>query len=88
MKYAVTKWIVPVIVVEVDPHDFDGPRAAELEKKLADHFAGASFVLITPDIELASGIRARGPAVPHDVLTVPDLVWHDLVLPDEPELPF
>lgn len=88
MRYAVAKWIAPLIVVEVDPRDFDGPHSAQLEKKLTDHFRGASFTLITPDIEPASGIRARGLTAPHDVLTDPDLVWHHLVLPEEPELPF
>jgi hypothetical protein len=75
-------------VVEVDPRDFDGPHSAELEKKLTNHFCGASFALITPDIEPASGIRARGLAAPHDVLADPGLVWHDLVLPEEPDAPF
>ncbi|MCA1857426.1 hypothetical protein LE190_16050 [Massilia oculi] len=88
MKYAVATWIAPLIIVEVDPSDFDGPHAVELEKALADHFRGASFALITPDIEPDSGIRARGLSVPHDVLTDQRLVWHDLVLPGEPELPF
>lgn len=88
MRYAVATWIAPLIVVEVDPRDFDGAHGSELEKKLAGHFRGASFVLITPDIEPASGIRARGLAVPHDVLTDPGLVWHDLKMPDEPDVPF
>lgn len=88
MRYAIATWIAPLIVVEVDPHDFDGPHSAELEKRLAAHFRGASFTLITPDIEPASGIRSRGLAVPHDVLTDSDLVWHDLILPEEPEVPF
>lgn len=88
MRYAVTKWIAPLIVVEVDPRDFDGQHVDELEQRLAEHFRGASLTLITPDIEPESGIRARGLAVPHDVLTDIGLVWHDLALPDEPELPF
>lgn len=88
MRYAITTWIAPLVVVEVDPCDFDGPHSHELEKRLVDHFRGASFVLITPDIEPASGIRARGLAVPHDVLTAPDMSWHELTLPDEPDLPF
>ena len=88
MRYAVTKWIAPLIVVEVAPHDFDGPHAIELEKKLSEHFRGASFALITPDLEPTSGIRARGLACPHDVLTDPNLTWHDLVLPSDPDVPF
>lgn len=88
MRYAIATWIAPLIVVEVDPCDFDGPDSAELERKLTDHFRGAGLTLITPDIEPASGIRARGLAVPHDVLTASGLVWHDLTLPDEAELPF
>lgn len=88
MKYAVAKWIAPLIIVEVDPEDFDGPCSIDLEQRLADHFRGVSIALITPDWEPESGIRARGIACPHDVLTDPNLVWHDLELPTEPDLPF
>lgn len=88
MRYAVATWIAPLIVVEVDPGDFDGTDSVELEKRLSAYFLGASFVLVTPDPRQSSGIRSRGLAVPHNVLTEPDLVWHDLELPEEPDVPF
>lgn len=88
MKYAIAAWIAPLVVVKVDEGEFDGPLAAELERRLADHFRGASFAIITSDPKQVSRIRARGLAVPHDVMTDPSLVWHELALPPEPEAPF
>lgn len=88
MRYAVAKWIAPLIVVEVDPEDFDGEQADTLIEKLSIHFRGAHLCVITPDIEPASGIRARGLECPHDVLTDQNLVWHDLEMPDEQDVPF
>lgn len=88
MRYAIAKWIAPLVVVEVDPREFDGPGADDLMKKLNAHFRGAHFALITPDLEPDSGIRAKGLACPHEVLTDPALVWHELTMPDEPDVPF
>lgn len=88
MRYAIAKWIAPLVVVEVDPREFDGAGSDELMTKLEAHFRGAHFAVITPDLEPASGIRAKGLACPHDVLTDPGLAWHDLVIPNEPDAPF
>lgn len=87
MRYAITEWIAPLVVVEVNPREFDGPDS-DLMGRLEAHFPGLSIVIITPDIEPDSGIRARGLDCPHDVLTDPELVWRELALPGEADVPF
>lgn len=87
MRSAVVQWLEPYIVVEVDPAEFDGPGCDELHKRLSQHFMRQA-VLITPDWEADSGIRARGFPGPIALLASTDIIWRELELPAEPEIPF
>ena len=76
------------MVVEVEPHEFDGLGCDALLARL-DQFFMQSVAMITPDWEAPEGIRAKGLPCPIDLLANPDFVWRDLVLPiEEEELPF
>lgn len=87
MRSAISKWVGAVVIVEVDPEEFDSPGSCELLAKLNQHFM-QEVAMITPDWEADSGIRARGLPCPIDILISPDLVWRDLVLMPEEDLPF
>jgi hypothetical protein len=87
MRSAIVQWLEPYIVVEVDPIEFDGPAADELQARLEQHFM-RPVVMVTPDWEADEGIRARGFPGPITLLASPDVVWRDLELPAEPEIPF
>jgi hypothetical protein len=87
MRSAVSKWISTIVIVEVDPHEFDGPDADELLAKLDRHFM-QKVALITPDWEAPTGIRARGLPCPLEILASADLVWRALELPVELDVPF
>ena len=81
-------WLGTFVVAEVDPSEFDGPGADDLLKRIGVHFSGVNVALTTPDWEEPTGIRVRGLHAPADVLASPNLVWRDLNLPEEPDLPF
>ena len=87
MRSAVSKWIVAIVIVEVDPDEFDGPGCDELLAKLNQFFM-QPVAMITPDWEAEDGIRTKGLPCPRDILSSPDLAWRDLVLPAEAEIPF
>jgi len=87
-RFAVAEWLGPLIVVELDPAEFDGPGIERLEQKIALRFPGINVAITTPDWEADSGIRVRGLAAPADVLASPDLAWRELDIPDDEELPF
>ena len=76
------------MAVEVDPVEFDGAGADDLLERIGKHFAGMNVAMITPDWEAPTGIRVRGLHAPADVLASPDLIWRELHLPEEPDLPF
>lgn len=87
MRSAIGKWVGAIVIVEVDPHDFDGPDSADLLTKLERHFM-QPVAMITPDWEADVGVRARGLQCPVEILASGDLVWRDLTLPPEEEIPF
>ena len=87
MRSAISKWIGAIVIVEVAPEEFDGPGADELLARLNQHFM-QEIALITPDWEASAGIRARGLPCPVEILASADLVWRDLALPAEEEIPF
>ena len=87
MKYAIGKWIAPIVIVEVDPDEFDGEAGEALLMRLRQHFM-VDVALITPDWESSDGIKARGLACPSHVLVEHELIWRELVLPPEAEIPF
>lgn len=87
MKSAITTWIGPIVVVEVDPNEFDSPGCSVLLARL-DQFFMQSVALITPDWEAEDGIRAKGLPCPTYILSSPDLVWRTLELPQLEETPF
>jgi hypothetical protein len=87
-RYAVGDWLGAFVVVEVDPSEFDDPGVDDLMKRIAAFFVGMNVAMITPDWEAPAGIRVRGLHAPEDVLASPDLVWRDLGMPEEPDLPF
>jgi hypothetical protein len=87
VRSAISKWIGAIVIVEVDPEEFDGPGCDVLLARLNQHFM-QPVAMITPDWEADAGIRARGLPCPIDILASADLVWRDLVLPVEEELPF
>jgi hypothetical protein len=86
VQYAIGKWILPIVIVEVDPNDFDGDDGQLLER-LKAHFM-VDVALITPDWEAPIGIRARGLACPIRVLAEQDLEWREFEFPPEELLPF
>lgn len=87
-RFAIAEWLGPLIVVELDPAEFDGPDIERLEQKIAQRFPGINVAITAPDWEADSGIRVRGLQAPADVLASPDLPWHELIIPEEDELPF
>jgi hypothetical protein len=87
-RFAVADWLGAFVAVEVDPLEFDGPAADDLLERVGKHFAGMNVAMITPDWEAPTGIRVRGLHAPADVLASPDLIWRELHLPEEPDLPF
>lgn len=88
MHYAVVKWIAPLIVVEIRPEEFDSPTASELLEKLSSFFKGAHVTVVTRSVDSSSEVRTRGLACPPELLTDPGLVWHELGLPEDPDIPF
>lgn len=68
--------------------DFDSKDAPALLTKLEGRFPGVTVSMITPDWEAEGGIRIAGLHAPIDVLASADLIWHELVLPSEVDLPF
>jgi len=87
-RFAVADWLGTFVAVEVDPAEFDGPGADDLLERVGKHFAGMNVAMITPDWEAPTGIRVRGLHAPADVLASPDLIWRELHLPEDPDLPF
>ncbi|GAA0437070.1 hypothetical protein GCM10009094_47010 [Massilia aurea] len=87
-RFAVADWLGTFVAAEVDPSEFDGPRAVDVLERVAKHFSGVNIAMITPDWETPTGIRVRGLHAPADILASPDLIWRDLHLPEEPDLPF
>lgn len=87
MRSAITKWVAAIVIVEVDPCEFDGPGSDALQARLDRHFM-QPVAMITPDWEAPTGIRARGLPCSLEILASADLVWRDLVLPAEAEIPF
>jgi hypothetical protein len=87
-QFAVADWIGTFVVADVDPSEFDGPDVDQLLERIVLHFGGVNVTLTTPDWEAPTGIRVRGLYAPSDVLASPGLVWRDLDLPEEADLPF
>ena len=87
-RFAIAEWLGPLIVVELDPAEFDGPDIGRLQEKIEQRFQGVNVAITTPDWEADSGIRVRGLDAPADVLASPELIWQPLHIPDEDELPF
>lgn len=87
MRFAIGKWIRAVVIVEVDPDEFNGPQADALLSRLEKYFMG-QIAMVTPDWEADLGFRTRGLSCPVEVATSADLVWRDLELPAEEEIPF
>lgn len=87
-RFAIAQWLAPLVVVEVDPSEFDGAGAAALLTQLEHRFSGVCVSMITPDWEADGGIRIAGLRVPIEVLASPDLAWRPLELPPEDDLPF
>jgi transcriptional regulator with XRE-family HTH domain len=87
-RFAVADWLGTFVAVEVDPVEFDGPGVDDLLGRIGKHFAGMNVAMITPDWESPTGIRVRGLHAPADVLASPDLIWRELHLPEDPDLPF
>jgi hypothetical protein len=87
VRYAIGKWITPIVIVEVDPEVFDDSAVGDLLAKLDQHFM-QPVAMITPDWEASTGIRAQGLACPIEMLAAADVVWRELVLPSEAEIPF
>lgn len=87
MRSAIINWVAPLIVVEVDPREFDGPDFDTLLMKLEQHFM-RSVVVITPDWEADCGIRIKGFDGRPELLADTDIVWRDLELVLETEIPF
>lgn len=87
-RFAVADWLGTFVIAEVDPAEFDGPGAEDLLRRIGAHFVGVNVAMITPDWEAQTGIRVRGLCAPSDVLASPSLVWRDLDLPEEADLPF
>lgn len=81
-------WLFPLIVIEVDPAEFDSPDAERLLSRLESRYAGVNVSMITPDWEAEGGFRVAGLEAPLDILAAPDLEWRELILCDEEELPF
>lgn len=87
MQYAIGKWIPPIVIVEVDPGEFEGEAGEQLLQRLKAHFM-VDVALITPDWEAPEGIRARGLSCPTYVLVEQELVWREFDFPPVEEVPF
>ena len=87
-RFAVAQWLAPLIVVEVAPREFDAAEAGELLLQLERRFPGVCVSMITPDWEAEGGIRITGLGAPIEILASANLVWHELNLPQDEELPF
>jgi hypothetical protein len=87
LRSAIATWIGPIVVVEVDPSEFDSPGCSTLLDQLNQFFM-QPVALITPDWEEDDGIRAKGLPCPTYILSSADLVWRPLQLPVEEEPPF
>lgn len=84
MKYAIAKWVRPLVLVEVSPAEFLAPGGDELLLKLQSHFMVDIAMLTQIDGEM----RTLGVPFGEDLLADDDMVWRPLVLPPEAEIPF
>lgn len=87
MRYAIGKWIAPIVIVEVDPDEFDGSSGDQMLERLRAHFM-VDVALIAPDWEAPQGIRAKGLDCPTYLLVEQELIWRQFQLPPEEEVPF
>jgi hypothetical protein len=75
----------PIVAVQVDVEQLQGPQGMELLAKLKAYFM-RPVVMVAWDQN--SHFLSRGTACPEDMLTDEDLQWRQFELPSEPEVPF
>lgn len=76
-----------MVVVDVDPREFDGEDFSLLLERLKKHFM-VPVSVITPDWQAEGGVRIAGDYAPLEVAVSPTLQWRELILAPNDHLPF